>query len=282
MKRFYFLNKNKVLTLFVIFFLIVFVYVYFIIIELDSFNKFFNKEINSRFYTKNNISYVSSNKVSNEIKEIDTTIKDEDNKDKKYNPIVYIYNTHETEKYKSEFQSDYSITPDVKLASFILKDYLNDFNIDSYVETRSTVEYIKKNNLSYPGTYQASRVYLKDILKKYDFKIIIDLHRDSVSPVLKKDNKKYAKIMFVLGMDHKNYKKNLKFTEALDKNLNKTLKGISRGIYKRSNVVFNQDLLDNAILIEMGGVDNTLEEINNSLYILAIALKEYIIKEGLI
>ncbi len=264
-----------------VFFVIVFLYVYFNVIELDIFQEYFNNQLNSRFYKKKETTnYVSSNINTDKIKEIDTTKKDENETSKEYNPIVYIYNTHETEKYKNEFKSDYSIQPDVKLASYILKDYLNDYNIDSYVETKSTVEYIRKNNLDYPKTYQASRNYLKQALKKYKFKIVIDLHRDSVSSVLTKDNKKYAKIMFVLGMDHKDYKKNLKFVEYLDKSLNKNCKGISRGIYKRSDVVFNQDMLDNAILVEMGGVDNTLEEVNNALYIFAKALKEYIYEKG--
>lgn len=273
--------RNTIFKIIFVVFVILFVLLFFKIVKKDIFKSFLKSELNSRLYIKNNtLSYVFKDINSNEIKEIDTTKKDEEIKSKKYNPIVYIYNTHETETYKSTFESDYSVVPDVKLASYILKDYLNDYNIDSYVETKSTVEYIRKNNLSYPKTYEASRKYLKEALKKYDFKIVIDLHRDSVSKVLTKNKKKYAKIMFVLGMDHKNYKYNLSFCESLDKYLNKNCNGISRGIYKRNDVVFNQDLSKNAILIEMGGVDNTLEEINNSLYILAKSLKDYIIEKG--
>ena len=50
---------------------------------------------------------------------------------------------------------------------------------------------------------------------------------------------------------------------------------------KRKDVIFNQDLSNNAILIELGGVDNDLEEINNTLHILAKILNEYIIEEKL-
>ena len=241
---------------------------------------YFNSEIQRRFYRNTFlITKTSLNINENEIKEIDTTIKDEDNDKNEYNPIVYIYNTHETENYKNEFKSEYSITPDVKLASYILKDYLNDYDIDSYVETKSTIEYVKKNNLSYTDTYNASRKYLKEIIKKYDFKIIIDLHRDSVSKTLIKDNKRYAKIMIVIGENHKNYKKNLLLANKINKYLNKNLKGISRGIYEKPKSKFNQDIKDNIILIEMGGVDNTLEEINNSIYILAKSIRDYIINE---
>ena len=57
---------------------------------------------------------------------------------------------------------------------------------------------------------------------------------------------------------------------------NKEYKGITRGIYKRKDVIFNQDLYDNATLIEVGGVDNTIEEVNNTLEAFAKVLSEYI------
>ena len=119
-------------------------------------------------------------------------------------------------------------------------------------------------------------------MKKYNFKLVIDLHRDSVSPIYKYKNKKYAKIMFVIGSNHKNYKKNLKISEKINKYLNKNCNGISRGILEKKNSIFNQDVIDNAILIEMGGVDNTLDEVNNSLYVLAKSINDFFKNEGLL
>ena len=85
--------------------------------------------------------------------------------------------------------------------------------------------------------------------------------------------------MFVLTTKHKNYKKNEKFVNNINNRINKKYKGLSRGIMKRDDVIFNQDLSSRAILIELGGVDNTLEEINNTLYVLAEILSEYIKEE---
>ena len=125
---------------------------------------YFNSEIQRRFYRNTFlITKTSLNINENEIKEIDTTIKDEDNDKNEYNPIVYIYNTHETENYKNEFKSEYSITPDVKLASYILKEYLNDYDIDSYVETKSTIEYVKKNKNKNINTTTILRIQLPPI-----------------------------------------------------------------------------------------------------------------------
>lgn len=209
---------------------------------------------------------------------IDKTI----NKIIEEDPIIYIYNSHDTEKYSIPYISDHSITPTVKIASYMLKDHLNDLGISSYVEENSISDYLKKYNLSYKGCYEASRYYLKNAKKKYDFKIYIDLHRDSVKhkyTLYEKDGKRYAKILFVLTTKHDNYKKNEEFVNELNSMIESKYDGLSRGIMKRDDVIFNQDLSPNAILLELGGVDNTIEELNNTLKVFAKILKEYLNKE---
>ena len=88
------------------------------------------------------------------------------------------------------------------------------------------------------------------------------------------------RIMFVVSIKHKNHEKNLSFVRDIYKRLNKEYKGITRGIYERKDVIFNQDLYDNAILIEVGGVDNTIDEINNTLEVFAKVLSSYIKEKG--
>ncbi len=200
----------------------------------------------------------------------------------KKDPIVYIYNTHDTEKYNLPFVSDYSIVPNVKLASYILKDYLNNYGIESTVEKKEIKTYLNNKKLDYTYSYAASREYMLEELKNYDYKILIDLHRDSAThkqTLYEKDGKKYAKVMFVLGKDYDTYKNNEAFLKNLINRINKEYKGLSRGIYIRSNSRFNQDLSNNAILLELGGVDNTLDEINNTLEVFAKILADYINEE---
>ena len=216
------------------------------------------------------------------IKKVNVQIKEEKEEVKKSNPIIYIYNTHDTESYRMPFVSDYSITPNVKLASLILKDHLNDYKIESKIEKRSMKDYLTKNKLDYKYSYSASRSYAKEELKNNDYKILIDLHRDSTKykyTLFEDNNKKYARIMFVLGNNYKNYKKNEEFMNNLNNRITKKYKGLSRGIYVRKSGRFNQDLSDRAILVELGGVDNTLEEINNTLEVFARVLSEYINEE---
>lgn len=47
----------------------------------------------------------------------------------------------------------------------------------------------------------------------------------------------------------------------------------------RTDVIFNQDLSSHAILLEVGGVDNTIEEVNNTMQVIAEVLNEYINEE---
>lgn len=194
------------------------------------------------------------------------------------NNQIYIYNTHDTEKYSLPFTSDYSIIPDVSLVSKILKEYLKNYNIDSYIEESKTKEYLKKNKLKYSDSYEASRYYLKKNLNN-NYKLIIDIHRDSLRhkyTLFEKDNKKYARILFVIGTSNKNYKKNKEIADNLNNKLNDRYKGISRGVTLREDTSYNQDLNNKIILVKIGGIDNTLEELNNTLEVFSEVINDFI------
>lgn len=283
-------NKKKIIFIsFLIFFILSYFYIY---RNTNILNNYFNSYFSSEeeINIKSRLLYDSLNKIVslsdiNNYKDVDDdviiidNIVDNNVKFDNSKPIVYIYNTHDTEKYSVPFISDYSVTPTVKIASYIFKEHLNNEGISTLVENKKIKDYLTKHKLNYYGCYDASRSYIKEASKNNDFKILIDLHRDSVKykqTLYTKDNKKYAKVMFVVTTKHKSYKKNLKFAEYLDNKLNQDYKGLSRGIYKRSDVIFNQDLNDNAILIELGGVDNQIEELKNTLEILSKIIKEYL------
>ena len=55
-------------------------------------------------------------------------------------PLVYIYNTHQTEEYRVTNINDYNVIPTVMHASLILQDRLNNLGIKSMVETNSIKE----------------------------------------------------------------------------------------------------------------------------------------------
>ena len=194
------------------------------------------------------------------------------------NNLVYIYNTHDTEKYALPFTSDYSIIPDVTLVSKMLKEYLKSYNIDSYIESSKIKDYLKKNKLKYSDSYEASRYYLKKNLNN-NYELILDIHRDSLRrkyTLYEKDNKKYARILFIIGASNKNYKKNKEVAENLNSRLNDKYKGMSRGVTIREDTTYNQDLNSKIILVKIGGIDNTLEELNNTIEVFSKVISDYI------
>ena len=191
-------------------------------------------------------------------------------------PKVYIYNTHQTEEYKTI--ENYNLTPTVHTAAYILKDLLKEEGIIAVVEGKDLKTYMNKLGYDYNNAYRVSRYWL-DNLDKKDFSLYIDLHRDSIDYNLSNitiDGKDYAKIMFVLGQNYKDAEKNEETARSIISNIEKIDKRISRGIFIRKNSIYNQDYNTKCVLIELGGPESTYESISNSLKILALAIKNYL------
>ena len=199
-------------------------------------------------------------------------------------PLIYIYNTHDEEAYYNSYLNPYNIVPNVKLASYYFQERLKDLGIESVVEKRKIKDVLDKNGWNYRYSYNASRVYLEEVSKNSpSIKYFIDLHRDSVG----KDKtttiingKNYARVMFLVGLEHKNYQKNLELATRLDELISQFDSTLSRGIYQKEgpgvNGIYNQDFSSKAILIEVGGQYNTIEEVANTIEVIARVLKDYL------
>ena len=192
------------------------------------------------------------------------------------NKQILIYNTHDTEKYLDNRFNVYNIVPDVKLASNILEEKLVDLGITTYVEKTNISTILKKNNWTYSKSYQASRSLIEQLLKENKYNLIIDLHRDSSQlskTYLEYNNKPYAKILFVIGTENLNYQENLNLSTKLNAIIEQKVPGISRGIIKKGgngvNGIYNQDLSPDLLIIELGGQYNKIEDINNTIEVLA-------------
>ncbi len=190
---------------------------------------------------------------------------------------VYIYNTHDEEGYSNKGFEVYNTTPTVKLASYMLKDELKNLGINALVEERPVIKEIKKQGLPYYYSYDISNKYCKEIKEKYPSIIyFIDLHRDGIDKSLSTvtiNNKTYAKMMFLLGMNHDDANKNLEVVTKLNNYLNDNYKGLMRSIYKRNDITYYQELSSHNFIIEIGGQDNTYQEVYNSVKALAKALE---------
>lgn len=199
-------------------------------------------------------------------------------------PLIYIYNTHDEEAYYNSYLNPYNIVPDVKLASYYFQERLKDLGIESVVEKRKIKDVLDKNGWNYRYSYNASRVYLEEVSKNNpSIKYFIDLHRDSVGKdktTTTINGKSYARVMFLVGLEHENYQKNLDLATRLDELISQFDSTLSRGIYQKEgpgvNGIYNQDFSSKAILIEVGGQYNTIEEVANTIEVIARVLKDYL------
>lgn len=253
-------------------------------------NYFFNIDFSTpvSLFNENIIGYTeeeSDEDEFNSLKEISSYIEDPSDKEVD-NPLIYIYNTHQLENYNNYSLEVYGITPNVLMASYLLREKLNEKNIPTIVEETDMSKFLSLNKWSYSNSYRASRIFMLDKKNMYpSIKYFIDIHRDSVGKnvsTTKINGKSYAKILFVVGLEHKKYKDNLDFATKLNNLFNSKYPGISRGILKKEgkNVdgIYNQDISPYVALIEVGGVDNNINEVLNTINAISEVFSIYIDK----
>ena len=227
-------------------------------------------------YKENTLNYLNKNLRQRKI----IPIIKEESKD----PLIYIYNTHQTEQYETSSILDYSIKPTVTMSNYILEEIFNKNKLYTYVEESNIKEILNKNSWSYSYSYKATRILLEQRKQEYPtLKYFIDIHRDSITKdktTVTINNKSYAKILFLIGLENPNYQENLIFTEKLNNKINQKYPNLTKGIYKKGgpgvNGVYNQDFSKYLILVEMGGYQNTPTEVLNSSLALAECFMEVI------
>lgn len=241
--------------------------------------EFINVIVNSTFTNNDNkiIDHIINKtlEVSNPIKVMNKNYKEYILKqviNNESNPIIYLYNSHQTEEYKASNYAEFSINPTVIMNNYILEDIFNKNGYKTYVEEKSIKDILNKNNWNYSYSYKASRTLLEERIIEYPtLKYFIDIHRDSLDrskTTVNIDGKDYAKVIFLIGLENPNYEKNLEFTEKINNKMNEYYPNLSKGIYKKGGVgvngVYNQDFSPNTILIEIGGNENTTNEVLNT------------------
>ena len=172
------------------------------------------------------------------------------------------------------------------MLSYIIREKLDKLGVSTVVEDANMSSILEKNKWDYSYSYKVSRELMLSKMKKYSsLKYYIDIHRDSVNrdiSTVKIDNKDYAKILFVVGQDYSTWQNNYNFAVRLNNIIDNNYKGLSRGIIKKTGInvngVYNQDVSYNCILIEVGGYQNTIDEVYNTAGILADVLNKYIVE----
>lgn len=198
------------------------------------------------------------------------------------NPRVYIYNSHQLENYSNKNLETYNVTPNVMMASYLLKEKLNKKGIETIVEDSDITEFMKINGWNHADSYKASRFYILDAINNNpNLELMIDLHRDAITydnSVVTINGKTCAKVLFVVGMEHDNYKQNLELATKINNMIKEKYPNLTRGIITKSgqNVdgIYNQDISPKMILLELGGYENSIEEVMNTIDIISDVIKE--------
>ncbi len=199
-------------------------------------------------------------------------------------PIIYIYNTFQTDKYTNNYYNSYNIEPVITQANLILQEYLKKEGIGSLVELESVAKVLKDNNISYSLSYQGSRILLsKAKQENSSLKYFIDIQlsdKDYNDTTCKINNEAYARILWVVGTDNVNYLENNKLMEEIDNEIKSLNNCISRGVSKWGGAgyhgIYNQDFDGRVMLLQVGGRKNTIDEVNRTLKVVAKALANYI------
>lgn len=190
---------------------------------------------------------------------------------------VLIYHTHTTENY-AEAAGDtlderYSV---VGVGNVIEEELENNYGI-------SVIHDKTNHSVSYNDSYKRSNETVNAYLKKYgDFKMIIDLHRDSVenkaSVTANINGENVATLMFVTTRNSSRFAKNQALAEELLNKSNDLFPGLVKKIYtyNRGMNAFNENLSDGSMLIECGANINTSAEAQTSGRYIARLIAEHI------
>jgi stage II sporulation protein P len=206
-------------------------------------------------------------------------------------PLVYIYQSHDSESFFSELNMKvpadqaFHDSKNITLVGERLSQSLKKAGISSVHDETPVMQILKERNLPFNESYKVSREPLKDAIEKNkSIKMVFDLHRDSQKrsvTTTKIDGIEYAKIAFIVSGTSSNYEENVKFATLLHNKIQKEYpNSLSRGVLVKNNRpnqnTYNQDFLDHSVLVEIGGVENTLEEEYRTADILSEMIKEII------
>lgn len=203
--------------------------------------------------------------------------------------VVFIYSSHNRESFLPHLpditdpnQAHHGEVNITKVGERLAKS-LDVNGIGANVDKTDIMNVLNEKGWGYGRSYEASReVATEALATNKDIQYIFDLHRDSArkdNTTKEIDGESYAKVLFVIGAEYTSYEKNLALATELHALIEQKYPGLSRGVITKekpgNDGVYNQDLLENSLLIEFGGVDNTLEELYRTADAVAEIFSEY-------
>lgn len=184
--------------------------------------------------------------------------------------VIFIYHSHNRESWYPELKSDIkdpnSDKINVTLVGKRLAKQLESLGVGSTHSSKDYPSTIQGYNWNYSYKYSLNTVR-EALASNKQLKFFFDIHRDSqrrkkTTATIK--SKDYAQVYFIIGHRNPNWRENEDFANQIHEQLEKDYPGLSRGVWGKSaangNGEYNQSIAPDSVLIEIGGVDNTLEE----------------------
>lgn len=202
---------------------------------------------------------------------------------------VFIYHSHSRESYLPElepglkFDEAYDAEVNVTLLGKRLAEKLNDHGIGAVSSEKDYPTAIKDYNWNFSYKYSLQTVK-EAFASNPDLEYFFDIHRDSQPrdiTTVEIDGKTYAQVFFIIGHKNPNWEKNEAFASSIHEKLEAKYPGISRGVWGKqagngNNGEYNQSFSPNSVIIEVGGVENTLEEANRTIDVLSGVIAEIV------
>ncbi|GIO35994.1 stage II sporulation protein P [Paenibacillus antibioticophila] len=198
-----------------------------------------------------------------------------------YKNVVMIYHSHPQESYNPilgtniDNPSSAEDKKNVGLVGEFMAEELERLGIATLHSFKNYAATVSNYNYNY--SYKYSRETVKTAMAENGMlEYFIDIHRDSQrhdKTTTTIDGLNYAQVYFIIGHGNENWRKNESFANKIHDRLEAAYPGISRGIWGKTssqgNGEYNQSLSPQSILIEVGGVDNTEEELQRTAKVLA-------------
>jgi stage II sporulation protein P len=198
--------------------------------------------------------------------------------------VVFIYHSHNQESFYPELKSDQkdpnSDTINVTLVGKRLAKQLESLGVGSTQSSKDYSSTVQGYNWNYSYKYSLQTVR-QALASNNQLKFFFDIHRDSqrrnktTATIKEKD---YAQVYFIIGHRNPNWRENEDFANQIHERLEKDYPGLSRGVWGKTaangNGEYNQSVAPDSVLIEIGGVDNTLKECYRTADVLAKIIAE--------
>ncbi|WP_408954877.1 stage II sporulation protein P [Natroniella sp. ANB-PHB2] len=193
-------------------------------------------------------------------------------------PVVGIYHTHTAENYEDP-TNDFRALPGEKGDVVAVGKHLTE-RLKKYYNipvAHSTEVHDRTYARSYIRSLETGE---KMIEENSELEMLFDIHRDAIPNATKDlttttiDGEEVAKVMIVVtnnnyGLPHSEWQKNFEFAKRLAHQMERKYPGLLREVKLIDNRRYNQHLHPHALLLEVGGTENTLEEAKRAMDLFA-------------